>query len=398
MQKCHVARFDFADIEEPPPPRRGRRLLVALGVLVVVGAVVVGWFELGSGQEQRPARRAGAEQSRHHPVSGVLFFDPTTGRVGVATPSGSGPRTLTGVTTSGDVFAARSPDHRHVVFSDGTELDLATGAVSRPLAGAFPHIELARQPWAAGGTFLLVVFASGGTQLDPTLVGVGPQAGAFNSLASQRAFAADPRAAAAFAVGAEAGGGKPLLVHETRAFVGGSSGSPPVLASAAVLGKALGLRAGDLTLTDPVVSPDGQYVAVGVAETRRGSRAPRGGWTVLSRAGDVVVSTPTSHAHPTWAVWSPDDRLGYAETTSDGGSRLWVTDPRRPAAKPRLVTLPTGTSRSVLAQPCVWSPGGELLVCGDSSTWVTVDVAGGRARVQTGAPGRPLAWVRATRS
>ena len=383
-------------------------MLVAVVVAAVLAGVVVLLVNRGPGTATRtPSADGSAGAGRSSPtpspspsaapigpVKGVLFAQlakrgrtSATYAVGVASGTGARPHTLTSVTIDQGqaLFAAASPDRSNVLLADGTELDLATGRLSTPtgLVG-----EVARQPWVAGSDTILTLASADGGLVQPNL----NTRGASTLPGSATAFAADPNFAAVFAVGTQVGDSAPALLREGQ-FPGASGyGTAKTLATAAKLAKMVGLPAGAaVTLGTPVVSFDGREVAVAVSG---GAGAkPQTGWAVVTSSGRAVSAVPAAPARPGWAVWSAGNQLALSDAPVQKSTprRLRLAAPPRSGS--RTLPLPAQTASAALAQPCVFSPDGGTLLCGDATTWVSVNLQTGAARSHPDPPGVPLAWV-----
>lgn len=305
-----------------------------------------------------------------------------------------------------------SPDGHWLLLADGELIDLtadrplpAAQAVppelvvgpGRDLSAAGP-VELATsEPWADFSSRLVVAYGG-------RLSSVELATGASVTMGTGQLPAGDPVSnGAAYVV---SGG---LLPPSVARLFGGSAaavariervsaGRPAqTLASGSQLAAVLGGSAGATVVAGQLAfSPDGSRLAVAVAGL--GGTQRTGGVVVLNRGGGVldVASTPFS-AGRTWLAWSPaGNRLAFGiplPTTPQLAAgaeflepQLWHpgTDTAHPAA---------GAGGEAPADPCLWSPDGAALLCGDGGQWSIVELDGSPQTTVTDAPGQPLAWV-----
>jgi hypothetical protein len=95
-----------------------------------------------------------------------------------------------------------------------------------------------------------------------------------------------------------------------------------------------------------------------------------------------------------WVRWSSTDVLALGESatteTINTDERVLSSwDRRRP---PVTITL-RGAFENTLLSPCVWSPRGDRLLCGDDRGWYDIDAKTGESTVLSGVTGRPVIWL-----
>jgi hypothetical protein len=173
-------------------------------------------------------------------------------------------------------------------------------------------------------------------------------------------------------------------------------GKPPVdLLSSAELAKQLGLVAGQsLAISLLGFSPNGQLLAVYVWQiSSDGSVPTASGVVLLDRTGRVLGNLRQGHlwANLQVALWSGDRRLIMWVGAATGPAALvWdITGPPREVLAPQ-------DARTLFNPPCISAPDNRHVLCGDSGTWVVIDVVTGKMMSFDNVPGTPLAWVSGT--
>jgi len=113
---------------------------------------------------------------------------------------------------------------------------------------------------------------------------------------------------------------------------------------------------------EPIVSPDGKWVAFAVVDVNldENTRKPHL-WIVSISGGEAQPLTPATGAGEDRIRFSPDGKRVLFESSSEGGSQIWVQDfdtsSGRLAGEPRNVT-----SISTEASGGLWSPDGKSIL------------------------------------
>jgi hypothetical protein len=397
-------RFPVLDAE-PPPTTFGRRLRVAaLGVAVLTAASVWAFAALHS------SAAATKTQSGSAAPGEIVFWSSKWIAVGVAASDGSRPHQLSvNLLDQGAPQGWLSPDGRTLLLGNGDAYDLNGARAQQPHAllppGLLQSAGLMNQPWADHGGRLLL------SQQDCTVaprcrshliladVGNGSVTplGPFSDPSFQAQVpvfvfarvATDPLGPGA-AVTTVAPDGSDAGVQLL------SVGKKPVdLLSSAELAKQVGFPAGQpLAISLIGFSPNGQLLAVYVwLNSPEGSAPIASGVVLLDRTGRVLGALRQGNL---WrnllvALWSGDRRLiMWVEAATGPAALLWdITGP------PREVLAPPD-ARTLFNPPCISAPDNRHVLCGDSGTWVVIDVVTGKMLPFDNVPGTPLAWVSGT--
>ncbi len=107
-------------------------------------------------------------------------------------------------------------------------------------------------------------------------------------------------------------------------------------------------------VSDPQLSPDGQWVAYVVADVAYEENATNSDIWLISTAGGEPRQLTNSPKHDRHPRWSPDGKWLAFESTRDGTSQIWLM----PATGGEAQKL---TSISTQASQAVWSPTGDKL-------------------------------------
>lgn len=386
--------------------------VVAAALVTAAGAAVLRHEDGGTSPKRRPAAASA-------PTSAERIFFAESDHVSSARLDG---RSLGSATTQlfnrgPDLNAPAwpSPDRRWLLLSDGELIDLTADKPVAPVQAVplelivgsaipegVPQGRLSTgSPWAHHSRRLVVADGDRMTSVDLAT-------GATTPLGTGLLPAGDPVSNGAAFVAAgrppELSGPQDFFVDyfaPVAAIARVSAGAPPVvLATGAQLAAALGGRPGSTVVAGHLsFSPDGSRLAVELALLDGARRA--GGVAVLDRGGGIVDVAPTPFAHSqTWLAWSPKDgSLAFGIqfprnnfVTADEPPFLEPQLWRPGSGKARPITVPVRGNAPVLS-PCLWSPDGASLLCGDELSWPVLTVATGKARVLDTVPGRPLAWV-----
>lgn|SRR6202140_2325877 len=396
-------RFPVLDTE-PPPTTFGRRLrIAALGVAVLAAASIWAFAALHSS-----AAAAIKTQSGSAAPGEIVFWSNKWIAVGVARPDGSRARQLS--VTFPDQGAGlsgwASPDGRTLVLGTGDAFDLRVAGAQQPRAllspGLLHSASLMNQPWADHGSKLLLsredctVAPTCRNQLilaDLANASVSPVGfftyPLFNEQNPTFPFprvAADPLGpgAAVITEAPDRSDSGVQLISVTA--------QPMPLLSSTELAKQLGFLAGQPVAIGLIgFSPNGQVLAVYAWQISPDGSVPTpSGVVLLDRTGRVVETLKQGHlqTNSLVAVWAGDQRL-----------IMWVGAFPHPivvlwdvSGQPR--TLPAPPDASTLANPqCIPAPDNRQVLCGDSGTWVEIDVVTGKTTAFNSVPGTPLAWV-----
>jgi hypothetical protein len=400
-------RFPVLD-PEPPPIASGRRLgIAAFGVAVLAAAGTTIWA-LAALHSSAATAKAQARGGGSAAAGEIVFWSNKWIAVGIARPDGSRARQLSATLPDqvGAVSGWASPDGRTLVLGTGDAFDLKVASAQQPLALLSPALlqsaSLMNQPWADHGSKLLLSRAdctlapNCRNQLiltDLATASVSPVGFFSYPLFNEQnpAFpfprvAADPLGpGAAVITVAPAGSDSGVQLISVGA-------KPMPLVSTTELAKQLGFLAGQPVAIGLIgFSPNGQLLAVYAWQISPDGSVPTpSGVVLLDRTGRVVGALKQGHlqTNPLVALWAGDQRL-----------IMWVGAFPHPAAvlwdisgQPR--TVPAPPDASTLANPqCIPAPDNRQVLCGDSGTWVEIDVVTGKTTAFNSVPGTPLAWV-----
>jgi hypothetical protein len=195
--------------------------------------------------------------------------------------------------------------------------------------------------------------------------------------------AGDPQTAGAFVSVARAGVEPPAgeAVPDSRIELRKAGVPARVLATAARLGRALGIRAvNGLTLT-PVPDAHGSMVAV---EVQRADRHGSSGIVVLNRVGQVLGAESAGPGGTPTVAWT---RSGASLAYVGVGSYAPELTQWAIGGQSTTSMFPVGRGR---IGRCVWSPDGLSVLCMRNGTWLIMQ--SGRVEYPRG-HGNVLAWL-----
>ena len=395
---------------EPPPEPLGLRLRkAAIGLAVVAAGVglsawVLATVHSGGSDALRTNAKAG------DPASGgqVVYWSAKWTAVGVAGPDGTlqGQLSVTLSDPGGGISGSVSPDGRTLLLGTGDAFDLNGAFAQQPHATLAPSLlqtaSLIKQPWADHGRKLLLfrqdcsvplacrsqlILADVATgEVTPLAFVSYPSFPQGNPVFLFERVAADPLGPGAVVTAVAASG-----YDSELELVSVGKGAVPLL-SGAEFGKQLGFPAGQpIALGLIGFSPNGQLLAVYGWQIGPDASAPTpSGVVLIDRTGRIVGSLKQGHLQTTslTALWAGDQRL-----------IMWVGAFAHPAAliwdisgQPRAVPAPPD-ARALYSPECTAAPDTRHVLCGDSGTWVDIDVVAGRVASFDNVPGTPLAWV-----
>ncbi len=373
-------------------------------VAVVAALGGLGWllFWLPGGSSH-PEKTVGATGVTGAAPGRVLFMS-SSGIYGLASPDGTGVRELVGLGThsvSGGAYAFPSFDGRYAVATDGTVI---------AVDGTTPSLQSANLDVATGAQQLdydnpftdddqdVVIFHGGPSGYASTNASVvlvrwrsGAQVGSLGAADQYAGGAGDPQAPGAFLSVAlpatsEGEGDEQVELRDVGK-------QPVVLATAAVVDRALGQPTSRYFVLSPYPDPAGDKVAITVNTIQPGS-GPSVGVIVVDRSGHVLGSL-SGLAAPQggYAVtWSPDGRSLLYVATGNGGQEVgeWM-----PGSSPLFRALPDA---SKTAGVCIWSADASQILCEatdlqtQTTSWVSGAARGGPLGVNPG-PGSPVEFL-----
>jgi hypothetical protein len=424
----------FPAIDPEPEHRYSRRTAARAAIACAAACAAAAAAFAGvrlAGAEHPPQAAA---SSRFTDRDGLIVFEEQpSGRLGTASPDGTGPAAAAGVSPlQGIDLAVGAPDGRYLIDAEaelvtiGAHGPKSVTRVPPPVAlaqtqGAGP--EWARPTFADGSRYLAVTECDADSQnsgyeawaswLIPTGGGkpeslgmVTASAGLPGSAAVVAALAADP-AQQAHQVSCEgpgqADGSLDLL----------APGKPPrVVATAAALARAAGWAPGTPVALGARPSPDGSLLFVTVVKdvapagpARPGQLEPEHVNLLLTRAGKVI--SPVRVPGAFGVAWSPTGRQA-ATCFAVQGRPSSVSVLTIAGTTPHTVTtrtIPLPGHRDALCDQLLWSPDGTQLVYSARTTfkgltladdlqhgWTVIDLRTGQVHDVT-APGQPAAWL-----
>jgi hypothetical protein len=156
-----------------------------------------------------------------------------------------------------------------------------------------------------------------------------------------------------------------------------------LLATAATLARAAGLKPGTHVTLNPTPNPQGTMVAVTVFPAASNS-GQAGGIVVLSRSGKVLGTEVSGQFE---VAWSPS---GRSLVTIGPGPADLLTLTRWQVGGPKAASTLDINEEDLTS--CMWSPDGTAVLCGGAQRRWTLLRAGRPAVIFTG-DGQPLAWL-----
>jgi hypothetical protein len=403
-------RFPALD-PEPPPPPWWRRLVIPAALLAVAGAVVavVQLYPFSATAPHRAAAHAG-HSTRGQPAGprfqapGRIVAITPAGALVLANPDGSHLTRVHGLGNVGQNLTL-SPGGRYLALFNGQLVSIRPGPALASYPGKIPVSSLYSVAWPQPfadhdrAVAMLQDYGDPSESVSTPIFVVSIASGDTVRLGNGDSVAGDPQAPGVFvAVAAPFGRTATSLTgNPDSAVVLRDAGHPPVtLATAARLGRDLGLHGRPPVSLAVFPSPTGRDVAVIV---RPAAGGPARGIVVLSRTGQLIARIPGTlatgngpaggSAEPVPPVWSPSGRsLAFLSASQSGrqGVGIW-------SARGHVVASELPATNGSYGG-CVWSPDGRLILCAAADgDWAVASAGGGPAGAARGT-GFPVAWLR----
>jgi hypothetical protein len=393
-------RRSFPATDPEPPRDRWRAIRRSVMPAVVVLAAGLGYLVYAhhSGPAARPAGRppGPAATSIAAGFSGTVLAQLPGGELSLTSMSTGKAVVLKNLGAFGTISPEQvSPDGRYLVDPNSSRvISLASlahpAAVSNGLTFPAPGTVQTQAYWSDHDTriFLLSYASNGGSQTFPAGEVETVTTGSTSALHHLDGAVGDPLAAGAF-----------VAVPGTRQPPPPQQGSAPdtalkledvgrparLLATAATLARAAGLKPGSHVSVDPVPNPTGTMVAVTVfpAAAAGGGGGP-GGIVVLSRSGKVLGTQTGGQFDIAWSA------SGRSLVTIGPGPADLLTLTWWPVGGPKAATTLDINEDDLTG--CMWSPDGTAVLCGGAHRTWTLLRPGKQAVVFSG-DGLPLAWL-----
>jgi hypothetical protein len=384
---------------DPEPPRSPWRILRRVAIPIVVLLAVGLGYTLRPQPGPDPKSKAAAAAAGVRP--GSVGAAALSGIVLAVTPAGYLSETdlATGkveVLRKLGLFQTEpppvvSPDGKYLVDADtGKLVSLGSPLDPSPAAnkllfqpGNQPAFLL--DPWSDHDASVGVLEYSAGFSTTSTVQVQSVRTGAAYDLGALDTAAGDPQRTGAFVILPTSAAPTEEGVQADASLVLRDDGRPRrLLATAAALGHDIGMVKGTPLTLLPVPNPQGTMVAVQVGSIA--TNGP-GGIVVLSRTGKVLGVQPATPGGMWSLAWSAAGRtLAFLDQGATGTEiTRWEVGQQ---------TMTTGLNVSGAVSGCLWSAGGQSLLCGGNHlTWIVSPPSTQTPTTVLKGDGQALAWL-----